>query len=164
VAQLSEQAAQDLDPVQATELVEVLDLEARWENQRADGSRTAGRGTLDLLSRQRTYEAFRVRMAAYLARYRTQRVPELTPNGPDRLRKWCRTVRAVLHRAGRGCPVHAIEKAHRLVGRIAERLKMDSLLRGAPPQTTTDAIRELDTLIRWCDQAGEQKPMFGVGV
>ncbi|MDB5309234.1 MAG: hypothetical protein JWO38_3436 [Gemmataceae bacterium] len=153
MAQLNERAAEDLDPVQAAELAAVIDLEARWENMRADRPGGAvGHGTLDLQNRQRTYEAFRSRWVAYTARYKTLRVPELTPNGPERLGAWCRAVRAVLRRAeGGGCPVHAVEKAHRLAGRIAERLKKEPVGRGGPLGGVGDAIREMDAVVRWCD-------------
>jgi hypothetical protein len=152
VAQLSERAAEDLAPAQAAELVEILDLEARWENLRAERpGGTPGHDTVTLRNRQRTFEAYQSRLAGYMARYKTTRVPELTPNGPQRLGNWCRTVRAVLLRAGEGCPVHAIEKAHRLAGRIAGRVRAEALGRDDLPETVAGAIRELDTLVRWCD-------------
>lgn len=151
MAQLNETAAEQLGPDQAAELARVIDLEARWENMRVDRP-GPGHGTLDLQNRQRTYEAFRSHLAAYVARYRTSRVPELTPNGPDRLGAWCRSVRAVLRRArpGTECPGHAIEKAYRLTDRLAVRLGKEPLARTAPDSAEA-AIRELDGIIRWCE-------------
>jgi hypothetical protein len=157
VAQLNESAAEQLDPVQAAELARVIDLEARWENIRADRAGVmTGHGTLDLQNRQRTYEAFRSRLAAYTARYRSTRVPELTPNGLDRLGAWCRTVRAVLRRAEHvaaagDCPVYVVAKAHRMADQIAIRLNKKPVGQGSPPDDIAGAIRELDALIAWCD-------------
>jgi hypothetical protein len=151
VAQLSANAAEQLAPAQAAELTRIIDLEARWENMRVDRP-GPGHDTLDLQNRQRTYEAFRARRAAYVAQYRTDRIPELTPNGPDRLAAWCRAVRSVLRRAepGTECPAHAIEKAYRLTDRLAARLNEAPVVRGTPDGIAA-AIRELDGIIRWCD-------------
>lgn len=151
MAQLNESAAGLLTPAQAAELTRVIDLEARWENMRVDRP-GPGHGTLDLQNRQRAYEAFRARRAAYEVEYRTNRFPELTPNGPDRLGAWCRAVRAVLHRAEPGTeqPAHALEKAYRLTDRLATRLNRVPVVRGLTDGIEA-AIRELDGIIRWCD-------------
>ena len=154
---MSESAAEMLDPAQAAELSRVIDLQARWENMRDDPARVgAGFSTPDLQGRQRAYETFRARLAAYTARYRAAQVPELTLNTPDRVGAWCRAVRAVFRRAepvgvGSDRPTHAVEKAYRLADRIAARLKTSPLGRESPPDGIPSAVRDLDAVIRWCD-------------
>ena len=76
--QMNESAAQKLDPVRAAELALVLDLQSRWENMRADG----GDSTVQLQSLQRAFEAYRVRLAEYSARHRSDATPDLSPSGP----------------------------------------------------------------------------------
>jgi hypothetical protein len=155
MAQMSEQAAEKLDPAQAAELVWVIDLQARWENVRAGPAQAdGGYSTPDLHGRQRTYEAFRSRLAAYTARYKAAEVPETTLNSPDRVAVWCRAVRAVFrragHEAGTECPTHAVEKAYRLADRIAARLKVEPVGRGSPPDSIGTAVGALDAVILWC--------------
>ena len=156
MAQMSEQAAEKLDPEQAAELVRVIDLQAQWENTRAEPARPdGGYSTPDLNGRQRTYEAFRSRLAAYTARYKAAEVPETTLNTPQRVGVWCRAVRAVFrragHEAGTDCPTHAVEKAYRLADRIAARLKVEPVGRGSPPDGIGAAVGVLDAVILWCD-------------
>jgi hypothetical protein len=157
VAQLSALAAETLDPAQASALAEVMDLEARWENLRAGGPEPS---TIDLQHRQRAYEAFRARLAAYTSRYKTLRVPELTPNGPDRLGAWYKTVRAVLCRAepGTAYPAHVIDKAYRLADRLAARLNHPAVARGTADGIEA-AVRELDGLVQWCEALDPKKPL-----
>jgi hypothetical protein len=153
---MSESAAEMLDPAQAAELSQVIDLQARWENMRDDPERVGvGFSTPDLQGRQRAYEMFRARLAAYTARYRAAQVPELTLNTPDRVGAWCRAVRAVFRQAEPGAgsnrPTHAVEKAYRLADRIAARLKTGPVGREVSPGGTPSAVRNLDAVIRWCD-------------
>lgn len=157
MSQMSEHAAETLDPAQAAELVRVIDLQARWENMRAEPTGAdGGYSTPDLHGRQRTYEVFRSRLAAYTARYKAAEVPETTLNTPGRVGVWCRTVRAVFrrarHEAGAECPTHAIEKAYRLADRIAARLKVEPVGRGSPPDGIAAAVGALDAVILWCDE------------
>jgi hypothetical protein len=133
----------------------MIDLQARWENMRVGPALAdAGYTTPDLHDRQRTYEAFRSRPAAYTARFTASEVPETTLNGPDRVAVWCRAGRAVFRRAGdevgTECPTHAMEKADRLADRIAARLKVEPLGRGSPPDSIGAAIGALDAVILWC--------------
>ena len=145
---MKESAAERLSPARATELAQVLDLQAQWENLRADGIDS----TTQLQSLQKAFEAYRVRLVAYTADVRGEPIPELSPTKPDRLGAWCRTVRAVLKRADLGgeCPVHVVSKMHRLADRIATRVKTEPASRESVTNITT-AIRELDTVIAWCD-------------
>jgi hypothetical protein len=148
---MTESAAGRLTPARAAELARVLDLQSRWENLRAEGTPS----TAQLHALQTAFEAYRVRMAAYTARDRSEPVPELSPTKPDRLGAWCRTVRAVLSRAERGeCPTHVLEKAHRVADRIAARVKAEPAGRGSPTDLA-GAIRQLDAVIAWCDGLGD---------
>jgi hypothetical protein len=155
VAQLTEAAAETLAPAQAAELARVIDLQARWECMLADaaGARI-DYSTPDLQARQKAYEAFRVKRAEYAAQYRTGRVPETTLNTPERIGAWCRTVRAVLRRAGAGagCPAAAVEKAYRVAGRAAARGEVEPVGREPPPADAAGALRQLDAIIAWCDE------------
>jgi hypothetical protein len=156
VAQMTESSAEMLDPVQAAELLQVVDLQAHWENLKDTAGRDSAAGTTsDLQGRQKAYEAFRSRMAAYTSRYRTAEVPELTLSAPDRFGAWCRAVRAVFLRAepvaGRACPTQTVAKAYRLADRIGARLEIDPVAREAPPDGIAAAIRDLATIIEWCD-------------
>lgn len=148
MTQMTELAADRLTPARAAELARVLDLKCQWEDMRVGASYS----TAHLHSLQKAFEAYRVAMLAYTAGDRDEPVPDLSPSGPSRLRSWCRTVRAVLHRAGAAdCPTHIVAKAYRVADRIAEREKAET----AGRETPTDmggAIRQLDGLIAWCEQ------------
>jgi hypothetical protein len=143
---------------QAAELALLVDLEARWENLRAAAPKPAGGvpSTRDLHGRQRTYEAFRARLAAYNQRYTPAHVPELLLNTPARLGRWCQAMRDLLARAEHGpgghCPAHLPEKAHRWADRIADRVGESRLSRPPAPATVGDVIRDLEALARWCDE------------
>src|ERR1700738_4366628 len=110
-----ESSVENLDPVQASELSVLVDLEARWENLRNSPARDllVEAGTQDLLGKQKAYDAFRSKLVAYNNRYRPAHVPELLLNTPSRLGKWCRTMRDLylqLEHDGQGhCPVHLLE-------------------------------------------------------
>lgn len=154
MAQITETLAEKLDPVQAMELARIIELQAKWENTREPAATFS---TLDLQERQRAYDAFRARQSAYTARYRTAQVSEVSLNGPERVGTWAKTVRAVLRRAEleakTDAPIHTVAKASRLVNRIADRLKLDPLPPAAPTDGIAAAIRNLDAVIQWCDDA-----------
>lgn len=147
--QMNESAAERLDPVRAAELAQVLDYQSRWENLRADGTDS----TAQLQALQRAFEAYRVRLAEYRVRYRSEQTPDLSPSGPNRLGAWCRTVRAVCRRAAEGadCPSHVVMKAFRMAERIAVRVKVEPLSRESSPTDMAGAIRQLGALIVWCE-------------
>ncbi len=147
--QMSESTAEKLTPKQATALVRVLDLQARWENHRDDPAKSAG-STSDLQTRQKAFEAFRSAWREYAAEYRDAQLPEPTQNVPDRLAIWCRTLRAVLNRAETGTPALILTKVHRLADRIAVRVGRAPMER-AMVMELADGIRELDVVIAWCE-------------
>jgi hypothetical protein len=147
--QMSERTAEALSPQQATALVHVLDLQARWENHRDDPAKSAGTFT-DLQARQKAFEAFQVAWRNYAAKYRNACSPETTQNVPDRLAIWCRVLRTVFQRAETGNPTHAMAKVYRLADRIAARLQHDPLPR-TPAETLTDAVQQLNAVIAWCE-------------
>ena len=81
----------NLDPVQAVELAVVVDLEARWENLRTAAQHQDVPSTVhDLHGKQKAYEAFRVKLAAYNKRFAPAHIPELLLNTSVRLGTWCR--------------------------------------------------------------------------
>jgi hypothetical protein len=158
VAPLTEAAVERLDPAQAADLARVIDLQARWENLRVHPTRPAAEFSVaDLHNRQKAYEAFRVRMEAYSARYRAARVAEPTLNTAGRVGAWCRVVAAVFRQAGPSgeCPAEAVAKAYRLADAIAARLEREPVGRESP-ESITDAIRALDALGRWCGEVDGQ--------
>src|SRR5262249_10091626 len=156
----TEAAADRLTPARAAELVQVLDLQSRWENLRAAGSPT----TAQLHALQAAFEAYRVRTAAYTARDHTEPVPELTPTRPARLGTWCRTVRAVLGRAGGGGrPAHAGAQAHRGGGPIAGGRGAEAA-GGETPTDVAGALGQLDRVIAWCARLADvTRPVVGSG-
>ena len=141
---------------QATDLALLVELEARWENLRAapatspDGKPT----TQELQAKQRAYDAFRAKLAAYNKRYTPAHVPELLVNTPVRLRQWCRAMRNLLllieaDPQGHN-PVHLLEKAYRLADRVARNMGAAPVNRSAPPAAIRAAVVELEALDGWC--------------
>src|SRR5438105_3389192 len=87
-------AAGNHDLAQAKELALVVDLEARWENLRTSSQTAKSPPTIqDLHGKQKAYEAFRLKLAAYNKRYSPSHIPELLLNTGIRLGGWCRTMR-----------------------------------------------------------------------
>jgi len=155
VTQMKENTAERLAPARATELAQILDLQAQWENLRADNIDS----TAHLQSLQKAFEAYRSRQAAYIANDPSEPIPEMSPTRPARLGAWCRTVRAVFRRSGEAseCPTHVVTKVHRLADQIAARVKVEPAGRESPTDMTT-AIRQLDTVITWCDGLESSTP------
>jgi hypothetical protein len=159
VAQLTETLAEKMDPAQAVELARLFELHAKWENMRETPAGAAtGFSTLDLQERQRAYDSFRTRQAAYTARFRAAPLSEVSLNGPERVGDWARTVRAVLRRAeieakDESFP-HVVAKAYRLVERVAGRIKVEALARGATGEGINGAVRNLNAAIQWCEDVG----------
>lgn len=156
MAQLTETLAEKMDPAQAVELARLIELHAKWENMReTPAGAAAGFSTLDLQERQRAYDAFRARQVAYTTRFRAAPLSEVSLNGPERVGDWARAVRAVLRRAeveakDESFP-HAVAKAYRLVERVAGRLKVGALTRGASGDGIAGAVRNLNAVIQWCE-------------
>ena len=148
MTQMNESTAARLTPARAAELVQVLDLQSRWENLRAEGNDS----TIQLQTLQSAFEAYRSRLANYVARDQSDAIPELTPTKPGRLGTWARTVRAVLRLADdRVCPTHLVAKAHRVANQIAIRLKSQPGV-WETPTDMAGAIGQLDGVIAWCDE------------
>lgn len=146
--QLNERAAEAITPEQATALVRLLDLQARWENHRDDPDKSAA-STADLHARQKAFDAFWSARREHAAKHRTAPLPEPTQNVPDRLAIWCRTLRAVFQRAERGCPAQVMIKVYRLADRVAARAGKEVVGRG-PAGDLATAAQELDAVIAWC--------------
>jgi hypothetical protein len=156
-------AVVNLSPAQAIDLALLVDLEARWENLRGTPARApGGPGTQDLQGKQKAYEAFRARLAAYNKRYAPAHAAELLLNTPSRLGKWCRAMgrlyAQVEDHAQAPCPVHLVEKAYRWADRVADRAQRERLVRPAAPATLAAAIRDLDALAQWCDGLARVAP------
>jgi hypothetical protein len=132
--------AENLSPAQAADLVRVLDLQARWENQRDHPARSAA-SAADLHARQKAHAALQTALREYAGKYRGAAVPETTQNVPDRLVAWCRVLRAVCRRAEGVCPADVMAKVYRLADRIAARTGKEAVGRSG----------ELDAVIAWCE-------------
>jgi hypothetical protein len=150
-------SVQNLSLTQATELSLLVDLEARWENLRTPRSQTPemqSTAAQDLHSKQKAYEAFRARLAAFNKKYQPAHVPELLLNNPVRLGLWCKKMRDLYVQVEQDprvpCPVHLLEKAYRCADRMAGRLGKDLFSRCKPLDSTQTAIRELEALLQWC--------------
>ena len=155
--QLNERAAEAITPEQATALVRLLDLQARWENHRDDPDKSAA-STADLHARQKAFDAFWSARREHTAKHRTAPLPEPTQNVPDRLAVWCRTLRTVFQRAESGSPVQVMLKVYRLADRVAVRAGKDLVGRG-PVGDLATAVHELDVVIAWCGElAASQGP------
>jgi hypothetical protein len=153
MTQMSEAPVGNLDPAQATELALLVDLEARWENLREHSPPRAKVeiSLKDLSAKQKAYDAFRVRLAAYNKRYKPAHVPELLLNTPRRLGVWCRAMRNLYLQVGHDalvpCPVSLLDKAYRWADQIGVRTAKSLVSR----TTMGDAIRDLEALVRWCE-------------
>jgi hypothetical protein len=151
MAQLTQIDAESLIPEQATALIRVLELQARWENHRDDPAKSAA-SVPDLNVRQKAFEAFQTVLNRYAAKYRIARLPEPTQSMPERLAIWCRALRAVFQRSEEsGHPAELMAKVHRWAARTAVRVGKNALERRTG-EDLGSAIRELDGVIEWCDE------------
>src|SRR5256886_2310877 len=131
MSELINASDRNLDPAQAAALALLVDLEARWENLRTASSKLAAvqLTTQDLQGKQKAYEAFRTKLAAYNQRFAPAHVPELLLNTPTRLGLWCRAMRdlylRVEHAPQGHCPARLLEKAYRCADRPAARIGKD---------------------------------------
>jgi hypothetical protein len=156
--EIKEVCDRNLDPAQAAELALLVDLEARWENLRNTPARDPGVSPTmqDLHGKQKAYEVFRAKLAAYNKRYTPPHVPELLLNTASRLGTWCRRMRDLYvqvepNPAGH-CPVHLLEKAYRCADRVAVRMGKEPVRRSTPPADIGAAIRDLEALCQWSDE------------
>jgi hypothetical protein len=124
--QLIEADAEKLSTEQATGLLRVIELQARWENHREDPAMSAA-STSDLQARQKAFDAFKTAWNSYTAQYRNARLPEPTQNVPERLAIWVRALRAVFRKAEAAYPAQVMAKVYRLAGRTALRMKVETM-------------------------------------
>ena len=144
--QLSERDAEKLSPEQATALVRVIDLQAKWDGLLAE----KGQKTSDLHARQKANDAYQAALRDYSAKHRNASIPEPTHAVPDRLAVWCRVLRVVFGRAEGGSPTEVLGKVYRLADRIAERMSKGPVARTSASDLA-GAVRELDAVIAWCE-------------
>jgi hypothetical protein len=149
-------AAGNLEAAQAAELALLVDLEACWENLRTRAQApAAGQSSIQSLhNKQRAYDAFRAKLAAYNKLYKPPHTPELLLNTPARLGLWCKAMRdlylqIVLDPNAR-CPSHLVEKAYRWADRLADSMGKPHVGRPGAQGTIPAAILELDVLCQWC--------------
>jgi hypothetical protein len=146
--QLTERDAEKLSPEQATALVRVIDLQAKWDGLLADkGAKTT---MSELQARQKANDAHQAALRDYAAKYPNAGIPEPTHGVPERLAVWCRTLRVVFGRAEGGSPVEVLGKVYRLTDRIAARLQKEPVARTSL-NDLAGAVRELDMVIAWCE-------------
>lgn len=142
---------------QTAALSQLVDLEARWENLRGRQSMTPGIASnlKELHQKQKAYEAFFTKLVAYNKGYKPAHVPELLLNNAPRLALWCRRMRDLQIRvqfdADAHYPVHLLEKAYRWADRLADRLKVNRIIRPSPCDKIAAAIGELEELAQWCE-------------
>ncbi|HWY86066.1 MAG TPA: hypothetical protein VNX28_05050 [Gemmataceae bacterium] len=153
----------NLDPIQAKELALVVELEARWENLRTSAQAPQDPPTLqNLHGKQKAYEAFRIKLAAYNKRFAPPHIPELLLNTAIRLGTWCRTMRKLYQQIENDpqghSPIHLLEKAYRWADLVAGKENKARVNRPAPPATVTAAIRDLDALSQWCAELAKVAP------
>lgn len=156
---LSPVLADLLDPVQAADLLQVLEFQAAWEGTRDGAGRPFGQYSMaDLKARQASFEAFRVGRDGYFASYRTRTLPEITGCVPGRLMTWCWAVQALLRQAGAvAYPERLVAKGYRMAALIAERTGHPPVERDA--ETARDAVRAFEAIAGWC--AGVKVPRPG---
>jgi len=145
---------------QAAELSKLVDMEARWENLRAEaGDIAKGSAFIQLQQKQKAYEAFHSKLKDYNKVFKPAHVPELLLNTPLRLSEWCRWMRDLHARVERNDPVpypaHLMEKAYRSVERVASRLNKEPAPRPvqSQPRQVFEVAQELELLACWCDHA-----------
>jgi hypothetical protein len=162
--EIAEAPVGSLDPAQAAELSLLVDLEARWESLRkaVSSGLEVGPSREELQGKQKAYQAFHSLLTAYNRRYTPAHVPELLLNTPDRLGRWCRSMRLlylqVEHHPGGHCPAHLLEKAYRWADRVADLMKTDRFSRSPPPGTIRATILSLEALGQWCVDLARARP------
>src|SRR4051812_20474105 len=123
MSQLTERDAEKLSPEQATALVQVLDLQARWDGLLVRKSADPAA----LHARQKANDALQAALRAYAAEYCSLAIPEPTQAVPDRLAVWCKVLRVVFRKAEAASPVEVMAKVYRLADRIAARAEKEAV-------------------------------------
>jgi hypothetical protein len=148
--------ARNLSAGQTAELSMLVDLEACWENLRAEPSTTVERSSTlkQLQQKQKAYEAFHVKLVAYNRGYRPAHVPELLLNTADRLGAWCSTMihlHLVLQDDPQAhYPLHLLQKAYRWADKLSAKRKIERVVRPPLDRSIPAAVRELEDLVNWC--------------
>jgi hypothetical protein len=148
--------AQDLSAGQTAELAMLVDLEACWENLRAEPPTAVERSSIlkQLQQKQKAYEAFHVKLVAYNKSHRPAHVPELLLNTADRLGAWCGAMIhlqvALQHDPQAHYPLHLLQKAYRWADKLSAKLKIDRVVRPPLDRSLPAAVRELEDLVNWC--------------
>ena len=148
---------------QPSELSLLVDLEARWENLRANRvlNGVKEETTSSLQHKQKAYEAFQSKLVAYNKSFKPAYVPGLLLNTPRRIGEWCRRMREVFARleqgAGSPYPSHLMERAYRSANHVADRQQHERVLRPAAANEIAEAVRELEMLARWCESMAPVK-------
>lgn len=148
----------NVSAAQAAELSKLADLEARWENLRAERGNGGKEGAfIQLQQKQKAYEAFHAKLKDYNKAFRPAHVAELLLNTPHRLSEWCRWMRDLHARVERNDPIpypaHLMEKAYRSAERVASRLNLEPAPRPVLPRNVAEVAQELESLACWCDRA-----------
>jgi hypothetical protein len=158
---MTEAAADALSPTQAAALAHVLDLQAEWQNLKEDGRDSS---TARLQGLQRTFEAFRVGLAAYAALYGADPGPERRPTDPEHLAAWCLVTRAVVRRAdpwpGGGGPAQVAVRAYRLADELADRQGREPVARTAEAATRDGVLAVLEAVGAWCGGLTSRPPSY----
>jgi hypothetical protein len=158
---MTEAAADALSSIEAAALLNVLDLQAEWQNLKEDGRDYS---TARLQELQRTFEAFRVGLADYATLYRADPVPERTPTAPDQLAVWCRITRAVVQRAdpwqGNRGAAQVASRAYRLADGLAGRLCRKPVARLTDAATRDDVLAVLESVGTWCESLTGHPPTY----
>jgi hypothetical protein len=155
--QLTEHDAAKLSPEQATSLVHILELQAKWDGLLADKSPKTTMS--ELQARQKANDAHQAALRDYMAKYPNAGIPEPTHGLPERMAAWCRALRAVFRKAKGGYPVEVLGKVYRRADRIAARLAKEPVGR-IPASDLADAVRELEVVIAWCDALVPPVPLL----
>jgi len=148
---LTERDAETLSTEQATALLRLLNLHARWEGLLSLRSEHPQ----SLHAKQRANDAFQAALRAYTEKYRTTKIPEPTQAAPERLGVWCRTLRVLFQKADGVSPVELLGRAYRLADRIAARLAKETI-----KERPGEALLALDRIIDWCDVLAIPAPLF----
>jgi len=148
---------------QPSELSLLVDLEARWENLRANRvlNGVKEETASSLQHKQKAYEAFQSKLMAYNKRFKPAYVPGLLINTPRRLGEWCRRMREAFARLEQGArvmyPAHLMERAYRSADHVADQLHRERVSRPSAANDISGAVRELESLARWCESMAPAK-------
>lgn len=146
---MTERDAQALTAEQATELVRIMDLQARWETHPDDTDRRPILNA-NLRARQRAHDQFQAAWHIYTTRHCETAYPAATRGVPDLLGRWCRVLRIVFRRATGGNPARVMANVYDLADRMASRREIGAVSRIELVDLPASAS-ELDRVVAWCE-------------